>query len=95
MSSKRSGALATTRLLTLTGTGGSGKIRLALEVATGLVSAYPGGIWFVALAGLSEPELVQGAVARAVGGRDLELGLGSRSQFAAWMTEQQGAENTA
>lgn len=33
------------------------------------MSAYPGGIWFVALAGLSEPELVQGAVARAVGGR--------------------------
>ena len=48
-------ALAMTRFLTLTGAGGSGKTRLALEVARDLVGAYPDGVWLVELAGLSEP----------------------------------------
>jgi len=60
-------ALAMTRLLTLTGAGGSGKTRLALEVARDLVGAYPDGVWLVELAGLSEPELVPQAVATALG----------------------------
>lgn len=56
-------ALVTTRLLTLTGTGGSGKTRLALEVARELVTAYPGGVWLVELAPLSEGALILQAVA--------------------------------
>ena len=60
-------ALAMTRLLTLTGTGGSGKTRLALEAARDLVGAYPDGVWLVELAQLSEEKLVPQAVAKAVG----------------------------
>ena len=60
-------ALAMTRLLTLTGAGGSGKTRLALEVARGLVGAYPDGVRIVELAPLHEPELVPRAVAGVLG----------------------------
>jgi predicted ATPase/DNA-binding SARP family transcriptional activator/DNA-binding CsgD family transcriptional regulator len=60
-------ALAMTRLLTLTGTGGSGKTRLALEVSRSLVGAHPDGVWLVELAPLSEGALVPQAVARALG----------------------------
>jgi predicted ATPase/DNA-binding CsgD family transcriptional regulator len=60
-------ALATTRLMTLTGAGGSGKTRLALEVARDLIEAYPDGVWLVELAPLSEKELVPKAVAEALG----------------------------
>jgi len=63
-------ALAMTRLLTLTGTGGSGKTRLALEVARELVGAYPDGVWLVQLAGLSEGELVPQKVAGVLGIRE-------------------------
>src|SRR5215218_148053 len=59
--------LAMTHVLTLTGAGGSGKTRLALEVAKELVGAYPDGVWFVELAGLSEGTLVPQAVAAALG----------------------------
>jgi DNA-binding SARP family transcriptional activator len=59
--------LAMTRLLTLTGAGGSGKTRLALEVARDLVGAYPDGVWLVELAPLSEGKLAPQAVADALG----------------------------
>jgi predicted ATPase/DNA-binding SARP family transcriptional activator/DNA-binding CsgD family transcriptional regulator len=60
-------ALAMTRLLTLTGMGGSGKTRLALEVARDLVHAYTDGVWLAQLAPISEPVLVPQAVAGALG----------------------------
>jgi predicted ATPase/DNA-binding CsgD family transcriptional regulator len=60
-------ALAMTRLLTLTGAGGSGKTRLALEVTRDLIEAYPNGVWLVELAPLSEEVLVPKAVAEALG----------------------------
>jgi predicted ATPase/DNA-binding SARP family transcriptional activator/DNA-binding CsgD family transcriptional regulator len=56
-----------TRLLTLVGTGGSGKTRMALEMAGDLIGAYPDGVWMVALAPLSEPGLVAQEVAGALG----------------------------
>jgi DNA-binding SARP family transcriptional activator len=62
--------LAMTRLLTLTGAGGCGKTRLAVEVARDLVGAYPDGVWLVGFASLSEAELVEQAVAQALGVRE-------------------------
>jgi hypothetical protein len=58
--------LSMTRLLTLTGAGGSGKTRLALEVARDLIRTYPDGVWLVELAPLSEAELVPQEVAAAL-----------------------------
>jgi predicted ATPase/DNA-binding CsgD family transcriptional regulator len=60
-------ALAMTQLLTLTGAGGLGKTRLALEVASELVGAYPDGVWLVELASLTEGKLVLQTVADALG----------------------------
>ena len=62
--------LAMTDLLTLTGPGGSGKTRLAVEVARDLVGSYPDGVWLVELAPLSDPELVPGTVAGVMGVRE-------------------------
>jgi hypothetical protein len=59
--------LSMTRLLTVTGAGGSGKTRLALEVARDLAGAYSDGVWLLELAGISEYELVPQAVAAALG----------------------------
>jgi predicted ATPase len=59
--------LATTRLLTLTGVGGSGKTRLAVEVARDLAGSYPDGAWLVELAPLTEGELVPQVVAQGLG----------------------------
>ena len=59
--------LGVTRLLTLTGAGGSGKTRLALQFAAESVDAYKDGICFVDLAALDDPALVTQTAASAVG----------------------------
>jgi len=60
-----------TRLLTLTGPGGSGKTRLAIAVADGLYDTFDDGICFVPLAHLSEAALVAPSIAQALGVRDV------------------------
>jgi predicted ATPase len=59
--------LSTTRLLTLTGAGGSGKTRLALQVATTLLAEFEHGVWWVELASLTDPVLVPQQVASSLG----------------------------
>jgi predicted ATPase/class 3 adenylate cyclase len=59
--------LATLRLLTLTGAGGSGKTRLALQVGADLLAQYSGGVWLVELAALADPALLPQTVAYALG----------------------------
>ncbi len=58
---------ADTRLLTLTGTGGTGKTRLAVEAARRIASRFPGGVWFISLAGLTDPRLLPEHLLRALG----------------------------
>lgn len=64
------GLLEQTRLLTLTGAGGSGKSRLALEVVRQVASEFPHGVGWVELAALSNPDLVPQQVAAALGLRE-------------------------
>ena len=60
-------ALAGARLVTLTGPGGIGKTRLALQVAAGAGRAFRDGVWLAELAGLRDPGLLVGEVARSLG----------------------------
>jgi predicted ATPase len=55
------------RLVTLTGVGGVGKTRLALEVAGRLVDEFPDGVWFFELAAVTDPAAVPDAVAAVLG----------------------------
>ena len=65
------GAIGETRLLTLTGAGGAGKTRLALQLAADLLERFPDGVWWVDLAPITDPELVAEALAGVLGVRPL------------------------
>jgi predicted ATPase/DNA-binding CsgD family transcriptional regulator len=60
-------ALADNRLVTLTGAGGAGKTRLAIQLAAATATEYASGVWYVDLAPLADPDLVPVTVARALG----------------------------
>ncbi|MEZ4597159.1 MAG: adenylate/guanylate cyclase domain-containing protein, partial [Chloroflexota bacterium] len=83
-----SALLAASRLLTLTGPGGTGKTRLALELARRSASAFPDGAWWVPLETIGDAELVPATIAHRLrlpdrGGVDpvarLEQHLGART----------------
>jgi predicted ATPase/class 3 adenylate cyclase len=57
------------RLLTITGPGGVGKTRLALQAAADLLDDFPDGAWFVDLSPPTDPDLVAGAILSALGVR--------------------------
>jgi predicted ATPase/transcriptional regulator with XRE-family HTH domain len=59
--------LSTARLVTLSGPGGCGKTRLALELATAVRDTYPDGVYLVTLASVFEPELVGLTIAQTLG----------------------------
>ncbi|MFN2562840.1 MAG: adenylate/guanylate cyclase domain-containing protein, partial [Jatrophihabitans sp.] len=62
--------LEASRVVTLTGPGGSGKTRLAIAAARGLRDRYPHGVWLVDLAAVADVGLVEPAVATTVGVRE-------------------------
>ena len=59
--------MADNRLVTLTGAGGAGKTRLAIEVAGEMTDQFADGIWYVDLAPITHPGVVPLTVARALG----------------------------
>ncbi|WP_234045173.1 ATP-binding protein [Streptomyces adelaidensis] len=63
--------LETARLVTLTGVGGVGKTRLALEAATSMRKGFPDGVWLVDLASVRDPAAVAGATTTALSVPDL------------------------
>ena len=79
---------ADTRLVTLTGAGGSGKTRLALRVAETCAGAYRDGTWFVAFADITDPELIAPTISQT-----LELaeagGLAPVRRLVQWLGERQ------
>jgi predicted ATPase len=73
-------AVEASRVVTLTGTGGVGKTRLALQVAADLVTSFPDGVWLCELAAAVDRESILQVVATALGyvpvpGADLEAGI--------------------
>ena len=65
------GLLERSRLLTLTGPGGSGKTRLGLQLAAEVAGGFPDGVYFVALAPVGNPDLVLSSIAQGIGLRDV------------------------
>lgn len=65
--SELTAAMRTSRLMTLSGPGGSGKTRLALRLADAALTSYTDGVWLAELAGVDDPSLVASRVALAVG----------------------------
>jgi predicted ATPase/class 3 adenylate cyclase len=78
--------LGATRLLTLTGPGGTGKTRLSLQIAAASVDDFPDGVYFVPLASIVNPELVLPSIAHELG-----LPLGGQRPPSSALAEHLGA----
>ena len=76
--------LTKTRLLTLTGAGGSGKTRLSLQAAADLLDGEGDGVWLVELAALAAPALVPQAVADVLGVKE-QAGKPVQRTLAGWL----------
>jgi predicted ATPase/class 3 adenylate cyclase len=59
------------RLVTLTGAAGTGKTRLALQVAEQMLAEFPGGVFYVGLAPLNDPDLLASTIGEAIGVREV------------------------
>ncbi len=77
--------LASNRLVTLTGPGGTGKTRLSLQVAAVAAGSYPDGVFFVALETVTEPLLVASRIAAAIGLSE-DGGRSGRDVLVEWLT---------
>ena len=80
--------LATTRLLTLTGPGGTGKTRLSLQVAADVAERFAGGVWFVALEPVRDPALIASRIAGTIGIVETG-GRSARDLLVEWLGERQ------
>ncbi len=79
--------LGSTRLLTLTGPGGTGKTRLSLQLAAAAAEAFPDGVYFVALEPIREPALVAPTIAGVLGvAEEPATPIGTR--LASWIAER-------
>lgn len=79
----------TFRLLTLTGVGGTGKTRLALELGWRLLSKFADGVFFVSLAATFEPGLVIPSLARSLGIRENETGQALLDKLKVYLSDKQ------
>ena len=76
------GLTSTSRLVTLTGAGGCGKTRLALQVATELVGRFQDGVFWVSLAPLTDPNLVLPTIGETIGAKtELHVHIGRSSML--------------
>jgi predicted ATPase/DNA-binding SARP family transcriptional activator len=80
-------ALGRSRLVTLTGPGGAGKTSLAIEAARAAASSYRDGVWFAALAGVTDPAHVPLAIAEGLGIADPALA--ARDLVSAWLSQRE------
>src|SRR6185436_11216485 len=81
------GRLDKTRLLTITGAGGSGKTRLSLQLAAEAADRYPEGVWFVDLSELSDVAQIERGIATALEIRD-QPGQDLRSTLVAHLADR-------
>lgn len=79
---------STARLLTFTGSGGTGKTRLSLHVAAEMLDTFKNGVWFIELAPLSDPALVPFTAASVLGLRD-EPGRPLMSTLLDWLRDKE------